>query len=365
MTLTSFVSLYDKLERLVQRLPESLQGPILREITPIKTLFLLQRPPRLVLLGQRTAGKAALLNALFAGEALRADEELLHDGVWQSIARQGRGTLRLLDARRPVSTAAAQQAMMSEPGDLYVFLRSAMDIDEALPSDLAHAAQVIEAADRRHETRPKVLALQLSGGAADIENAREQLHAAMHTEPRLESRMIGTLAFTGAEGQIDRFAEIVAKELPDEARLELARISGNRVLQREVAQVVTKSITAICAAIGTQPIPLADFPILTSLQATMVAGIMHISGREMSPRLAGEFIAALGANVGVGLVLREGARAAAKFVPFWGNAISGAVAGAGTYAVGRSAMAYFIDGVSLRDARAFFKREKSPPLLKD
>ena len=43
---STFLSLYDKLEKLVRHLPESLQGPILREITPIKTLFLLQRAPR-------------------------------------------------------------------------------------------------------------------------------------------------------------------------------------------------------------------------------------------------------------------------------------------------------------------------------
>ena len=35
------------------------------------------------------------------------------------------------------------------------------------------------------------------------------------------------------------------------------------------------------------------------------------------------------------MVLREGARAAVKLLPGWGNAISGGVAAAGTYAIGR------------------------------
>jgi uncharacterized protein (DUF697 family) len=158
---------------------------------------------------------------------------------------------------------------------------------------------------------------------------------------------------------------LIATELPGEAQLEMARLSANRALQKQIAQVVIKSVSAISAAIGAQPIPLADFPILTSLQATMVASIMHISGREMSAKLAGEFIAALGANIGVALLLREGARAIAKFVPLWGNAVSGAVAGAGTYAMGRAASAYFIEGMSLADARGIFRRrEKDTPLLK-
>ena len=53
---SAFLSAYDKLEKLVRRLPEGLQGPILRAITPIKTLFLLQRPPRIVLVGASGAG---------------------------------------------------------------------------------------------------------------------------------------------------------------------------------------------------------------------------------------------------------------------------------------------------------------------
>jgi uncharacterized protein (DUF697 family) len=65
-------------------------------------------------------------------------------------------------------------------------------------------------------------------------------------------------------------------------------------------------------------------------------------------------------------VLREGARAAVKLVPGWGNAISGGVAAAGTYAIGRAAVAYFIEGVSLTDARNIFRRKgKARALLKE
>jgi uncharacterized protein (DUF697 family) len=112
-----------------------------------------------------------------------------------------------------------------------------------------------------------------------------------------------------------------------------------------------KSTTAICAAIGAQPIPLADLPILTALQLVMVSGVMYISGRERSLRAATEFIAALGVNVGAGMILREGTRALLKFFPGWGNVVCGAVAGAGTYAIGRAAIVYFLEGLTLKDAR--------------
>ena len=114
-------------------------------------------------------------------------------------------------------------------------------------------------------------------------------------------------------------------------------------------------MSAICGAVGTQPIPLADFPILTTLQSSMVAGIMHISGRDVSLKMAGEWLAALGANIGMGLAMREGARAMLKLVPLWGDVVSGGIAAAGTYAIGKAAIAYFIEGVSIGGAKTIFR----------
>src|SRR3981081_865401 len=151
---------------------------------------------------------------------------------------------------------------------------------------------------------------------------------------------------------------ILARELPNEARIEMVRISRNSEGQNQIAQVLVKSTTAICTAIGAQPIPLADMPILTSLQAVMVSGIMYISRRERSLRAAQDVITALGANVGAGMLLREGARAILKFFPGWGNVVCGMIAGAGTYAIGRAASAFFIEGVSLKDARRTYLRSR-------
>jgi uncharacterized protein (DUF697 family) len=92
------------------------------------------------------------------------------------------------------------------------------------------------------------------------------------------------------------------------------------------------------------PLPLADFPVLLALQMFMVSLIIYTSGREFSLRLAGEFVASLGIGFGAGLLFRETARAAVKILPVWGHMISGGVAGAGTYALGRAAIAYYIEG---------------------
>jgi uncharacterized protein (DUF697 family) len=140
----------------------------------------------------------------------------------------------------------------------------------------------------------------------------------------------------------------------------MARLVGAKTVQLEIAQHLVRSLTTVCAAIGVQPIPLADFPILTAIQIAMVSGIMHVSGRALGLKSAAEFFGSLGANVGLGMVFREGARAAVKLLPGWGNAISGGVAAAGTYAIGRSAIAYFIEGISLAEARKLFHSQKLP-----
>jgi uncharacterized protein (DUF697 family) len=85
---------------------------------------------------------------------------------------------------------------------------------------------------------------------------------------------------------------------------------------------------------------------------------MYVSGRERTLRAATEFVAALGVNVGAGMVLREGARAVLKFFPGWGNVVCGMVAGAGTYALGRAAIVYFLEGFSLKEARRIYLRSR-------
>ncbi|MEQ1859890.1 MAG: hypothetical protein ABMA13_08140 [Chthoniobacteraceae bacterium] len=356
----NLLALVEKLEALLKKLPDGLHQPILREIEPLKTLFLKQRPPRLVLLGERAVSRAQIVNALFGTAVAGATDDSRQSAAWDVFSLGGRGTLRMLDARRPMSVPALTRPLGAEACDLFLFVRASTGLGEDLAADLDHAMTVLGYADAQHAARSKLLGLQLGDTAG--EDQRLELHGALFTRPMLADRTLDVVLFAERK----KLVEQIAVELPGESQLEMARLSQNRDLQRQIANVLIKSMAAICGAIGTQPIPLADFPILTSLQATMVASLAHISGREFSVKLAGEFLAAVGANIGAGLILREGARAVAKFVPGWGNAISGGVAAAGTFAIGRAAASYFIDGVSLKNARDIFRRKRKPAaLLKD
>jgi uncharacterized protein (DUF697 family) len=356
----NLLAAYEKLEALLKKLPPGLHHPILREIEPLKTLFLQQRPPRFLLVGERSVSRAEIINGLFGDEAAYSDDDAEQSGRWEVYNCGGRGTLRLLDARTPMSVPILTRALGAESADLVLYVRGSSRLGDNAAADLDRAVEVLAYADSQHSERPKILGLQI--GASGGEDQRLELHGALFTKPALAERTIGALLFSDRMKAVEQ----IAVELPGESQLEMARLSGNRDLQRQIATVLVRSVTTICGAIGAQPIPLADFPILTSLQAAMVGSLAHISGRPIRSKAIAEFLAALGANVGVGLIFREGARAAAKLVPGWGNAISGGVAAAGTYAIGRAGIAYFIDGVSMQSAKEIFrKKEKPAALLKE
>ncbi|MGC1481140.1 MAG: hypothetical protein WA771_11590 [Chthoniobacterales bacterium] len=185
-------------------------------------------------------------------------------------------------------------------------------------------------------------------GRVEIFDAREGARVAAGADLSVEMR--------DEPGEAERICEA----LPPSARLEFARMTDAREAQRKIAMSSMKSFTAVCGVIGVQPIPLADLPVLMAIQTLMVGMIIHVSGRRLSPRLVAEFLGALGVNFGIGLAFRQGARALLKVVPVWGHAISGAMAGAGTYAIGRAAIAYFIDDAPRDEARRIFWKSKQP-----
>src|SRR5438046_9465357 len=105
--------------------------------------------------------------------------------------------------------------------------------------------------------------------------------------PQLHGLVWGGFEFSGESGHAlaDRaashqFVSVLAKKLPNECRVEIVRISGDRDAQREIANILIKSTSAICTAVGAQPIPLADLPVLTPWQLVMVSGIMSLRGSE-------------------------------------------------------------------------------------
>jgi len=351
MNQTALLHIVERLERLLARLPERIRRPVLRELTPLKELFLQQRPPRFLLIGSSKTPTHQLLNVLFSPspqEEVNVALMPVHRWVDWDIA--GRGTISVLDARDADHAAAAQveEELERRPADI-VFVLDDEDANTGIAGldGSPGLALRVQYGFGAALSDAKVIGISFGSAARTA-----QFQQALKAQPATRDRLLKVIEFTGQQSVETRgLLSLLTQQLPNTAKIEIIRISRDREAQQHVAQMLVKSTTAICAAIGMQPIPLADMPILTALQAMMVSGIMYVSGRERSLRAAAEFITALGANVGAGMLLRESARAILKFFPGWGNVVCGMVAGAGTYAIGRAATAYFIGGVSLKDAR--------------
>jgi uncharacterized protein (DUF697 family) len=343
MKQTTLVQIAERLEGLAARLPEKIRRPVLRELVPLKQLFLQQRRPRFLFVGSSKTPMPEIIDVLFAPDS--------HDGMnvtlmpvhrWTEWTIPGRGIVSILDARAAGHSAESQiqEDLRREPADLVFFFDDGeSNVRESIAVPPGDA---------------KIIGLSF-GTVRSVTGLQE----ALDMQPGVRNRLLAVVQIAEKQSaQTQHLMSLLAAELPNEAKIEMIRISRDRQAQLHVAQMLIKSTTAICAAIGAQPIPLADMPVLTTLQVLMVSGIMYISGRERSLRAATEFIAALGANVGVGMLLREGTRAMLKFFPGWGNVVCGMVAGAGTYAIGRAATAYFLEGASLKEAKQTYLKSR-------
>ena len=361
------LNVVEKLEALLGKLPEKIRMPVLRELTPLKELFLQKRAPRLLFVGSVDKSLPELLRLIFD---LRHGEQTPAAALpifrWQEINAGGRGKLAVLDGRGALDSTGAEleTELKRDAADVIFFVHETAGKRRANKTEMENLRACLRWNDAGGR-EIKIVGVSFSSRGATAINAEPSELAARLAEAVPDSsRLITTSAVDPSDtssGSARELMSILTRTLPNETRIELARITRDREQQRELAQVLVKSTCAICAAIGAQPIPLADLPILTMLQLVMVSGIMYVSGRERSLRAATEFIGAIGANLGVAMLLREGVRAILKFVPGWGNIVCGMVAGAGTYAIGRAATAFFVEGASLKEARRTYLASRQKP----
>ena len=119
-------SLYERLTKLVEKLPGGLQKPILRELVPIRELFLEQRPARILLLGGSGNSVPEFLHSV-AAVTVETGES---DNGWRVYRVPERGEILILDARLDTPQAVFDSALSRLVPDVALLLRQSPD-DEA------------------------------------------------------------------------------------------------------------------------------------------------------------------------------------------------------------------------------------------
>jgi uncharacterized protein (DUF697 family) len=134
---------------------------------------------------------------------------------------------------------------------------------------------------------------------------------------------------------IDEIAHAAARKLGEDGTALAARLP---VLRRAICDELIRSFARKNALVSAAIfIPGVDMPVLTLNQVRLVLRIGLAYGQEVDRERAVELLGV----VGVGFGLRTVARELLDFVPVAGWAVKGAVAYAGTRALGEAAVRYF------------------------
>lgn len=400
-----------RIEEMLQFLPlhPDTVNNIRTKIALLRTILLEQRSPAFALVGRRGAGKSSLVNALFGAKMAEVGHVKAQTGrgAWFDY-RSDRGAISVLDTRgmhegsKPSEADTAKDAVTSilvelkrKLPDVILFLVKATEADSGIDADLEALERIYAEVEREHRFRPPLVAIATHCDVLEPKGAR--LHMAdgeprddvdeklanvaeveYHLERKIQDRpkLAPHLAWTRGVSsymsfrndgtaraderwRIDELVGTLFKHIPDAGRGTFVRIARVRGLQEQLAMDLTRAVAVICTGVAAVPIPVADMIPITTMQVALVAGIAWLSGRPMDKRAAAEFLGAMGVNVGTAFVLREGFRALMKVVaPGLGSMISGAIAFAGTMAVGAAARQYFLRGGSIEDAKRAFAKEK-------
>lgn len=158
---------------------------------------------------------------------------------------------------------------------------------------------------------------------------------------------VGVIPISCCEGElwnIEVLSNYIGENLCDEACLNFFQAQRRKDQLKKMSTAIINRFSTIAGGIGSSPVPISDIAILTPLQLLMISTIGGLSCRPFTKETALEYLGAAGVNVGAAFGIREIARQAVKLIPFGGWAVSGAVAGASTYMLGKAAETYFFYG---------------------
>lgn len=400
---TGFGTVFSNIKNQIDKLPLSgnSKQKMMSKLSELKELTVEAREPRIALVGRRGAGKSSLINALFGKEKqmVSSVQAGTGRGKWLWYPSDDEKKIRLLDSRGlgesegPLESASGDTAIgqlkkevEAEQPDVFLFLIKAKETDARVEEDLQELNKLRAYIKEVHRYEVPVICIVTQVDELDPpyykqlpldgnpEKAKNMQIAMKLMEKRFKENAIPlittipvcTYADFDESGKVvydmrwnvDKLAEYLVDILPNDAKLKTAKAAKAVSAKKKAARKIILTMSGMAVLIGIEPIPFADMPLLTGLQALMIMAIAYIAGREVNRAAAVEFIGAVGANLGVAFIVREGVRSAAKIIPAAGNMISGAVAGAVTYGIGQAGMAYYLEGKDLKRAKEAFESGK-------
>lgn len=304
-----------------------------------------------VIVGQPNTGKSTLFNTLKGQNLSPASSQA---GTTRTLVRTDFGPFTLVDT----------------PGHLPDVMESGMDQASVIVF-LIDASKGLQASDRelynviKRFDKPTIVAVNkidvLKGGEGGDQLATE-------VAVQLEAPGVIPVSAKTGENVAEELIPVIIESSP-EAALAIGRELP--AYRRAAAQRIIRNSTLVSLAAGLEPIPFVDIPILLGTQIRLVLRLAALYGEQMDSADSRKHARELIATIAGGLGLRYLAQQAAKAVPFGGDFVAGAIAGAATWSIGQVALEYYEDNKQLNPKRlqqlykSFYHRFRKDTRMQD
>lgn len=284
-----------------------------------------------VIVGQPNTGKSTLFNYLKGQQLSPVSPEA---GTTRSLVRTDFGPFTLIDT----------------PGHLPELMESGMDIASVIVF-LIDGTKGLQANDLdlyatiKKLNKPTIVAVNKVDALSGEESGNK-----VANDVAVSLGVAGVIPVSGRTG-LNVADELIPAMI--DASPEAALVIGRELptYRRSAAQRIIRNATVVSLAAGLEPFPLVDIPILLGNQIRLVFRLAALYGEPVDSVNTTQHLRELIAVMAGGLGLRFLAEQAAKLVPFGGDFISGAIAGAGTWAMGQAVLEYYESGKNISPER--------------
>ncbi len=284
-----------------------------------------------VIVGLPNTGKSTLFNYLKGQQLSPVSPDA---GTTRTLVRTDFGPFTLIDT----------------PGHLPELMESGMDLASVIVF-LIDGTKGLQSKDRElYETIKKLNKPTIIGVNKVDALTGEESGDKVANEVAVFLGVAGVIPVSGRTGV--NIAEELIPAMID-ASPEAALVIGRELpaYRRSAAQRIIRNATLISLAAGLEPFPLVDIPILLGNQIRLVLRLAALYGEPVDSANTTRHLRELVAVMAGGLGLRYLAEQVAKAIPFGGDLISGAIAGAGTWSMGQVVLEYYESGKNISPQR--------------